>query len=280
MYAASPVSSPRRTGHRAPGTGHIVPYGLGALDAFTQIGPMARFVEDLELSLPLVCGVDWRDPTCVPMPLGRSADVRLDGLRVATYTDNGLVAPTDDIAKGVIESARALEAAGVQVCEAVPDALSDGSRLIEKLRGADAGAWVRRLLDRFGTTTPEPMLDYLFTGNEPMPLPEYGVLLEELEVVRSRMLQFMQDFDAIVCPPLLWPAVLHDTEPHDKYVSWINGIIHNLTGWPAGVVRSGFLRRRDCRSAYKSWAGRGAKMLCSLYSGISRRASAVSPRRH
>lgn len=82
------------------------------------------------------------------------------------------------------------------------------------------------------------MLDYLFTG-ESMPLPEYGALLEDIEEVRSRMLGFMQDFDAIVCPPLLWAAVPHDTEPHDKYVSWINGIIHNLTGWPTGLVRAG-----------------------------------------
>ena len=232
------ITGIKPTTGRTPRTGHIVPYGLGALDGFTQIGPMARFVEDLELALPLICGVDWRDPTCVPMPLGGSADVRLEELRVATYTDNGLVAPIDAIAEGVIEAARALQAAGVQVCEAVPEALSDGSRLIEKLRGADGGAWVRRLLDRFGTTTPGPMLDYLFTG-ESMPLPEYGALLEDLEEVRSRMLGFMQDFDAIVCPPLLWAAVLHDTEPHDKYVSWINGIIHNLTGWPTGVVRAG-----------------------------------------
>ena len=49
--------------------------------------------------------------------------------------DNGLVSPIDAIAEGVIESAGALPAAGVEVCEAVPEALSDGSRLIEKLRG-------------------------------------------------------------------------------------------------------------------------------------------------
>ena len=233
------ITGIKPTAGRVPRTGHIVPYGLGALDAFTQIGPMARYVEDLALTLPLVCGVDWRDPSCIPMPLGDPADVGLEGLRVATYTDNGLAAPIDAIARAVRESTGALEAAGVRVQEAVPDALGPGARLIQQLREADGGAWVRRLLDRFGTETPGPMLDYLLTGNEPIPLPEFGALLEELDEVRSRMLGFMRNFDAIVCPPLLWAALPHDTEPHDKYVSWINGIIHNLTGWPAGVVRAG-----------------------------------------
>ena len=209
------------------------------MDSFTQIGPMARYVEDLALTLPLVCGPDWRDPACVPMPLGRPADVALEGLRVATYTDNGLAAPIEAIAQGVRDSAAALEAAGAEVHEAVPEVLGLGARQIRRLREADGGAWIQRLLDRFGTETPGPMLAYLLTGAEPIPLPEFGALLEELDEVRSAMLGFMRDFDAIVCPPLLWAALPHDTEPQDKYEMWINGFIHNLTGWPAGVVRSG-----------------------------------------
>ena len=233
------ITGIKPTSGRVPRTGHIIPYGLGALDAFTQIGPMARYVEDLALTLPLVCGVDWRDPACVPMPLGDPADVAVGELRIATYTDNGLAAPIEAIAQGVRAAAGAIEAAGAGVKEAVPDALGTGSQLIRQLRGADGGAWVRRLLARFGTDTPGPMLDYLLTDTEPMPLPEFGALLEALDEVRSAMLGFMRDFDAIVCPPLLLAAVPHDTEPGDKYVAWANGIIHNLTGWPTGVVRAG-----------------------------------------
>ena len=44
------------TAGRVPRTGHIVPWGMGALDAWTTIGPMCRYVEDLVLSLPIISG--------------------------------------------------------------------------------------------------------------------------------------------------------------------------------------------------------------------------------
>jgi hypothetical protein len=46
-------------------------------------------VEDLILTLPIISGVDWRDPAIVPMSLGDPAAVELNRLRVAFYTDNG-----------------------------------------------------------------------------------------------------------------------------------------------------------------------------------------------
>ena len=56
---------------RVPRTGHIIPWGMGATDAKTQNGPMARFVEDLVLLLPVISGPDWIDPAIVDMPLPR-----------------------------------------------------------------------------------------------------------------------------------------------------------------------------------------------------------------
>src|SRR5206468_535876 len=62
------IAGIRPTSGRVPRTGHIIPPG-GMLDSLTTIGPMARFVDDLILTLPLVAGVDWRDPAIVPAPL-------------------------------------------------------------------------------------------------------------------------------------------------------------------------------------------------------------------
>ena len=47
---------------RVPRTGHIVPHSFGAVDSLTQNGPMARYVEDLALILPIISGPDWNDP--------------------------------------------------------------------------------------------------------------------------------------------------------------------------------------------------------------------------
>ena len=106
------IAGIKPTTGRVPRTGHIVPYGLGAVDGLTQIGPMARYVEDLALALPIISGVDWHDPSLVPMPLGSPDDVDFKGLRIATYTDNGVVDVSTEVADAVRAAADALTADG------------------------------------------------------------------------------------------------------------------------------------------------------------------------
>ena len=62
--------------------------------------------------------------------------------------------------------------------------------------------------------------------------------MEHADRVRSRLLRWFQGCDAIVCPAMPQPAIRHgeSTEPWfgDTYSD-----VHNLTGWPAVVVRGG-----------------------------------------
>jgi hypothetical protein len=83
------------TSLRVPRTGHFPPLGW-VLSALWQIGPMARFVEDLILTLPIIAGIDWCDPSVVPMPLGDPRAVNLGSLRLAFHTDNGIASATSD----------------------------------------------------------------------------------------------------------------------------------------------------------------------------------------
>ena len=63
------IASIKPTSGRVPRTGHFPGPG-GLLDAIWQIGPLARFVEDLALVLPVISGIDRQDTAIVPMPLG------------------------------------------------------------------------------------------------------------------------------------------------------------------------------------------------------------------
>ena len=56
------IAGIKPTSGRVPRTGHALPSCMGASDALTQIGPMARYVEDLALVLPIISGVDSYDP--------------------------------------------------------------------------------------------------------------------------------------------------------------------------------------------------------------------------
>ena len=59
------VAGIKPTSGRVPRTGHWPGPG-GLFESFTQLGPIARRVEDLALVLPLIAGPDGEDPHVVP----------------------------------------------------------------------------------------------------------------------------------------------------------------------------------------------------------------------
>ena len=99
LTAAARRESSRLRSSPSDGPYHPVCYGLA--DSLTQIGPMARCVEDLILALPLIVGPDWQDPAIVGMPLGDPRTVALKDLRVAFHVDNGIVTPIPEIVDAV-----------------------------------------------------------------------------------------------------------------------------------------------------------------------------------
>lgn len=148
------IAGLKPTAGRVPWTGHIIPFGLGARDLLTQNGPMTRFVEDLSLILPIICGPDGQDPAIIPMPLGDPAMGELTQLRVAVHTDNGIVTPTVAIQDAVRRAAQALTDAGVAVDEAYPQALGRAHTLAAARAAADgalgcSGCWPRPASPRY-----------------------------------------------------------------------------------------------------------------------------------
>ena len=229
------IAGIKPTSGRVPRTGHIVPWGLGAVDALTQLGPLARYVEDLRLILPIICGPDWQDPAIVPMPLADPQAVPLQGLRVALYTDNGMLAATPDTVAAVHRAATALTEAGALVHDDRPPLLERAAELCNTLLAADGQAWVRRLLQRAGTTAIHPRLQQRLEDARPLSVGDFTALLEEVDRCRSAMLTFLQPYDMILCPVCAFPA-----PPHGTTLSLISYTdVYNLTGWPGAVVRGG-----------------------------------------
>jgi amidase len=89
---ANGVAGIKPTSGRTPRTGHVPGYG-GLFDSWQQLGPLARRVEDVALLMPILCGEDMEDAFCYDVPLGDPALVKLSGLRVAYYVDNGVFTP-------------------------------------------------------------------------------------------------------------------------------------------------------------------------------------------
>ena len=225
---------------RVPRTGHIIPFGLGSFDSLTQNGPMARYVEDLMLTLPIIAGVDAWDPAIVPMLLGDPQAVDLKSLRVAFHTDNGIMPSTPETADVVKRAATALEDVGSSVHEDPPKAIAGSDELLRVLLRADGGAHVRRLLDKAGTTEMHPWTQKRVDEARPMDVAEFTALLEEVDRFRSAMHAFIQNYDVILCPVSAFPAQPHGFSNDEKLGKGFSyAHTYNITGWPGAVVRGG-----------------------------------------
>ena len=227
---------------RVPRTGHVVPHGLGALDSLTQNGPMARYVEDLVMIMPIISGPDWSDPFIAPVPLGDPADVEINGLRVCFYTDNGVRTPTAEIMAAVRSAAASLGEAGATVEEDLPRAIPENPDISDILRQGDGQAGARRMLAKYGTTeTHEWMTRQLAKSKESIvPVGDYTAVLERVDAYRSAMLGFMENYDVIVCPVSSFAALPHGESMEDRNRAGMNyTATYNITGWPSTVVRAG-----------------------------------------
>ncbi len=235
------IAGIKPTTGRVPRTGHVPPFG-GIMTALWQIGPMARFVEDLILTLPIISGVDWRDPAVIPMPLGDPKTIDLKKLRVAFYTENGLMTPTPEI-KGAIENAaKLLSEAGIAIEEALPQGIEQTDSLIAGLFGVGGGARVLQDLQIAGTTEIHPILQHRIElmRAAAVSMEKFGEVMEQWDRFRSTMLAFMEKYDAILCPVNAYPALPHGvTFDNSKIPAFSYARTYNLTGWPGAVVRGG-----------------------------------------
>jgi amidase len=235
------IAGIKPTTDRVPRTGHF-PRLDGVLSALYQIGPMARFVEDLGLILKIIAGVDWQDPSVVPMPWREPKAVDLKRLRVAFHTDNGINSPNSETIAVVVSAARAVSEAVMTVTEARPEGIEQTNELRSALLGADGGSRIQDLAEMVGIKEMHPLLQRRQTRfrSKMLSAAEFELVLERWDRFRSVMLSFFQEHDVILCPVSSYPAFFHGASLDDAiYNSFSYTRTYNLTGWPSVVVRAG-----------------------------------------
>jgi amidase len=234
------IAGLKPTRGRVPLTGTFPP-AAGLLRDFWHAGPLARRVEDLALALRLIAGPDDADPGAVPAPLKEPSSVAIDGLRLALYTDDGIVPADAATAAAVRSAARALEDAGAAIEEVRPTGAEQCFEVAIGLFAADGGTAVGAALQMAGTTAPSPLLQAFGAATAPLTLPataDLSLLLLRLDGLRHELAGFMRRYDAIICPVNADPALPHG-EAFAHATAFGYTALYNLTGWPAVVVRAG-----------------------------------------
>jgi len=232
------IAGIKPTSGRLPRTGHFPPSG-GWIEALWQIGPMARYVEDLITALPLLAAPDGRDFTAVGMPMLDAAAVDLRSLRVAFYTDNGFAPAQPEVAAVVRAAARWLAAETACMDEARPACLAAAYDLEMKLIGPDGGDSLRHYLAEIGSTRVHPLLTGWLEKLEPYRTDVAGLALywAEWDAYRAEMLAFLGRYDVILAPAYTQPALPHGASiPEENFRGFSHTMAYNVAGLPAAVV--------------------------------------------
>jgi amidase len=177
----------------------------GFTDQRTQIGPVARRVEDLLLALRVIAGPDYYDGGVVSKPLYDPGQLPLRDLTIATFAYDPSSLVTSAVANAVGASGQALARAGAQVVENRPLDLVGGARDLDR-------GW-RQMAATRGQDVVE--------------------LLHAWDQFRTNMLQYIRYYDAILCPAVHHtapPIGARDNQRFDYTVPF------SLTGYPAAVV--------------------------------------------
>lgn len=213
------IAGLKPTAGRVPLTGHF-PVISALNDPRTVIGPMARSVADLALILPLLAGMDYRDASVVPGPLGNWRAVNLRDLRVAYYIHHPGANPTPAVEAATLAAVESLAGVVHTLTPDQPDRLEEVYTLTQaywqrpESESADqwqpAGAFV---------LSSETIERHLFQWDR----------------FRRTLIRFMANYDVVITPAAAAPALPHG-EPEGSIAYTLT---YSLTGYPAVVVRVG-----------------------------------------
>jgi len=232
------IASIKPTTGRLPRTGHVPPAG-GWVAEVWQIGPMARYVEDLKLAMELLSGEDGLDFTCPPAPLDEPSN--LSGLRLAFFTNNGFARCTPETEEAVQAAARYLASCGMVVEEEVPPGAADAYELELALLGADGSEGIDAYLQTIGSHQRHPLLEDGFLSRMRIrraSMAQFASLWAQWDQYRADLARFFKQYDAILSPVYTQPALKHgESVKPGNFEGFSYTMAWNVAGVPAAVVR-------------------------------------------
>ncbi len=176
------------------------------------------------------------------MPYRDPATIKIGGLRVAFFTNNGIALADPETTVVVRQAAAALANEVQRMDERRPPGVEESYELEMRLIGPDGGDGLRAYLVSIGSTRTHPLLDGWLAKLERYrtTVPGFARYWAALDRFRARMLGFLKDYDAVLSPVCAHAALPHGTSIDEgTFQGFSYTMTHNLTGWPAAVVRCG-----------------------------------------
>lgn len=232
---------------RIPSTGHF-PASAGPFAQLGVVGPMARTVADVTRLFGVMAGPDPQDPASAPVPLRKWSDDEIRKLRIGYFEDDGVTPVTPETAAAVRSAAQALRHQGFEVEAWEPQNFQRVWQLWWNLFG-------RAVQTAFESTV---------RGHENKLSPMYGAWRKHVahqppldgqewlntmigrDALRGKLLETMEKFPILLCPPCAIPAFRHgerEWQVQGRTVEYLKAMSYsqwfNLLGNPAAVVPVG-----------------------------------------
>ncbi len=212
----------------------------GMID-MSAIGPMARYVEDAELLLPVLAGEDGVDPFVGATALWDHT-VTASPLRVGFYVSDGVASPDGATREAVAAAARMLDAAGCFVEEVAPPDVSEATAIFFGMMAADGGARARDDLAGAGGRHVDQMRSLLDTlAEQGLDTAGYFALFRRWAALRASVRSFVAAYDVVVAPVAVGAAPPHGCTPGtaiplDTYDVFNLTHTYSVAGLPVAVV--------------------------------------------
>ena len=263
--AFSGVTSFKPTSGRTPDPGrYSVPIGQRAV--VSQVGVLARHVEDIALGLEIING--GRNPTVEPpLPLGNPTSVDVANLRIGYYIDDGTFKVAPAVRRAVLEAAEIMRGAGAQVSEWTPPDARLGQDIFLRALGADGGHGIRQFAGRDKRDPRIATLELFVRRSRPTlsvlqsllkalgqtsladqlrnfgyrHTHDYWQLIETQMAYQQRFQEALDQaeggpLDILLCPVVSLPAWTHGAA-RELVTAGAYANLYNTLGYPTGVVQ-------------------------------------------
>ena len=245
----------KTTERRVPNTGHIPePPGLPrAVRHMNVLGPVARSVEDLTLILRIISGPDEAEWDVPPVPFIEAPERPLASARFAWSTDFGGIPVTRDTRNAIASLANELASLGCRVEQRMP-ADFDVNLAWQ--------TWGEIAIAERAATAPDRVeervaaLNATLGGDVPVgrgsakgaraTIGDYMASLTQRDRLITALERFFDDWDALLCPVTVSPAIPHvpfgtPIDVDDKKVPYFLAgtsytCVFNVTGHPVVVL--------------------------------------------
>lgn len=200
------ITTIRSTVRRIPSTGVVfgdkdfVRSGYGA--SFNTEGPLARYIDDLEIIVNVMQGPDNIDLKVKKFPLLTKSNKPFSNIKCAYSSNDGNVIVSNAVKQAVEAAANVLATAGASIVNTQPTEIGKGFELYQKVSGPLAIQGFTSLFKRYSVNKRSFLIEQQLKNFETFNCDESTLEIRKKEIkqFKESILKFFEDYDIFICP--------------------------------------------------------------------------------